>query len=101
MKTALITAAIASLAFAPAALASERFEVEFSYMPAEVATPEGAKATYEELEATIERECDPATSTRSIAERAKQKRCVDDAIENAVNEIDVPELTRIHEASRG
>ncbi|MEM7662502.1 MAG: UrcA family protein [Pseudomonadota bacterium] len=101
MKTAIATAAIASFAFAPAALAAERFEVEFTYAPAEVATEEGAEATYNELEAMIEDECSTSYVPRSYSEKAAADACIDQALANAVDQIDKPEVTRIHQERRG
>ncbi|MEO1475479.1 MAG: UrcA family protein [Pseudomonadota bacterium] len=101
MKTAIATAAIASLAFAPSAFAADRFEVEFTYAPAEVATEQGAEATYNELEAMIEEECAPNPAIRSFTQKAEADACVDQALADAVDQIDQIEVTRIHEERRG
>ncbi|MEM6411362.1 MAG: UrcA family protein [Pseudomonadota bacterium] len=101
MKKALTAATIAGFALAPAALAADRFEVEFVYTPAEVATEKGAEATYNELEAMIEDECQPGHYTRTLRERAAIDACIDAAMANAVDQIDKPEVTRIHEQRRG
>ncbi|MEO0882109.1 MAG: UrcA family protein [Pseudomonadota bacterium] len=101
MKTAIATIAIASFALSPAAFATDRFEVEFTYTPAEVATEEGAEATYNELEAMIETECAPKPYPRSISERSINEDCVDDALADAVDQIDQPELNRVHKERRG
>ncbi|MEM9668112.1 MAG: UrcA family protein [Pseudomonadota bacterium] len=101
MKTAIATAAIASLAFAPTALAADRFEVEFNYAPAEVATKAGAKTTYNRLEKMVEKECAPVSGIRSFTQRSETELCVDQALADAVDQINQPEVTRIHQERRG
>lgn len=50
MKIRLISlAAMASLMLTPAALASDKFEFDFSFSPVEVSTELGAQAAYAEL----------------------------------------------------
>ena len=102
MKTRIATlAVIAGLAFAPAAIASEKFEIEFDFSPVEVATEEGAEKTYADLKSMIEKECEPLFGARRVIERIETRQCVSDTLDKAVAEIDAPEVTRIHEASRG
>ena len=102
MKNRIVTiAALASLAFAPAAFASDKFEAVFDFAPVEVSTPEGAEKIYEELEAMIEKKCEPRESYEKFLNRSLTQACVDEAIDQAVADIGQPEVTAIHEARRG
>lgn len=102
MKTSIATiAVIASLACAPAAFASDKFEAVFDFAPVEVSTTEGAVKVYDELEAMIEEKCEPRDSYDKIFNRGLTEACVDDAIEQAVADMAQPEVTAIHEARRG
>lgn len=102
MKTRLLAiAAIASLSLAPTALASDKFEFDFDFSPVEVSTEAGAEKAYTELEQMIEDQCEPNTVREKIHNRAATERCVSITIEQAVADIDEPNLTAVHKAKRG
>lgn len=102
MKTRIITAAaIVSIAFSPAAFASDRFEIDFDYSPVEVATPEGAEKAYNKLEEMITDECEPNSARERVMERRATEECIDRALDDAVAKMDKPKVTSIHEARRG
>lgn len=94
-------AAIASLAIAPAALADDTFEFDFSFSPTEVSTDIGAEQTYEKLEAMIKDKCEPSTTREKIRYMADTEACVDATLTEVVAKINKPEITSIHEARRG
>lgn len=105
MKKAILPIfATLSLAVTPAAFASDKFEVEFDFSPVEVSTEEGAANVYSDLEAMIEEKCAPPSGIRAI-EKARQlaatEVCVDEALSDAIAQIESPEVTKIHEAKRG
>ncbi len=98
----LALAAVTGFLAAPAALASDKFVVEFDYSPAEVATPEGAERAYGELESMIAEKCRPATADRRRASDYRLTReCVNRTLDDAVAQMDMPAVTRVHEARRG
>lgn len=94
-------AAIASLAFAPAAIADDTFEFDFSFSPTEVSSEIGAEETYEKLEAMIKDKCEPNTTREKIRYLADTQACVDETLNEVVAKMDKPEVTSIHEARRG
>lgn len=92
------------LAATPAAFASDNFEIEFEFSPVEVSTEDGAAAIYSDLETLIEEECAPSGNTRTIEElryRADTEICIDQALSDAVAQIQSPEVTKVHKAKRG
>lgn len=102
MKTRIATiAAIASLAFAPAAFASDKFEIEFSFSPVEVATADGAEKIYDDLEAAIKEECQPTNMRARIQRTLTTEACINATLDEAVAELDAPEVTKVHEIRRG
>ena len=102
MKTRIIAiAAIASLAFTPAALASDNFEFEFDFSPVEISSEIGAEKAYEELEAMIEEKCEPRDTREKVFYRALTEQCLSETLEQAVADINEPELTAVHKAKTG
>lgn len=103
MKKAILPIfAALGLALTPAAFASEKFEVEFEYSTVEVSTEEGAEKIYAELEAVIERQCEIDNwVVRPVKGNALEATCVDRSIADVVEQMQAPELTKIHEAKRG
>ncbi|MEO9969581.1 MAG: UrcA family protein [Hyphomonadaceae bacterium] len=105
MKKAILPIfAALSLAATPAAFASDNFEFEFEFSPVEVSTEDGAAAVYSDLETLIEEECAPLGNSAPIEEfryRASTKICIDQALSEAVAQIQSPEVTKVHEAKRG
>ena len=71
MKTQIIAlASIASLALAPAAFASDKFEFDFKFSPVEVSTEIGAEKVYEALEEMIKSKCEPDSQRAKIRDHA-------------------------------
>lgn len=102
MKTHIIAlATIASLAVAPAAFASDKFEFDFKFSPVEVSTEIGAEKVYDALEEMIESKCEPDSTRAKIRERVYTEQCIRKTIEQAVADIDDPALTALHEDRRG
>lgn len=101
-NTILPVFAALSLAIAPAAFASDKFEIDFDYSTVEVATAEGAEKIYSDLEARIENECEPAgPAFQRQRQRVSTSICVDRAIGEAVAQMQEPEVTKVHETKRG
>lgn len=102
MKTKIAaTAAFIGLALAPAAFADDKFELEFDFSPTEVATEIGAQEVYDELEAMIEDQCEPNTVRDKVRLKAETDLCVETALTQAVEDMDKPEITRIHQSRQG
>jgi len=102
MKTRIIAiAAITSFALTPAALASDTFEFEFDFSPVEISSEIGAEEVYEELEAMIENKCAPTDNREKVVYRALTEECVTSTLEQAVADINEPELTAVHKAQKG
>ena len=103
MKNAILPIfAALSLAATPAAFASDKFEIDFEYSPVEVATEYGAKQVYAELEAEIEDECTPNVRPMERLKVIDETRaCIEETLNAAVEQMDQPEVTKVHEAKRG
>lgn len=103
MKSTLLPLiAFVGLAIAPAASASDKFEIDFEYSPVEVSTEYGAKQVYAELEAEITKQCTPNVRPIERLQRDREIRaCIDEAIGTAVAQINQPEVSKVHKAKRG
>lgn len=104
MKTRLITATVlAGFIAAPAALASEKFEVVFDFSPTEAATDIGAEKIYDEMEDMIREKCEPSTSRERMRLRniAATEECISVTLNDAVEKMDKPAVTEVHKARRG
>jgi len=103
MKTTILPVfAALSLAVTPAAFASDKFEVEFDYSPVEVASENGAEQVYADLEALIEEQCEPDGSAfEKMRQQTATRICVERTINDAVAQLEEPEVTKVHEAKRG
>jgi len=100
MKTRMIAiASLTALALTPTALASDKFEFDFHFSPVEISSEIGAKEVYEELKATIEKECEPSNHRERVFQRAEAEECMNDTLEQAIAAIDDPTLTATHKAA--
>ena len=67
----------------------------------DLATVEGATEAHEALEKAAKKVCARYGGIRSVAEMREERACRTEAIEQAVKDIQSPQLARVHNSSRG
>lgn len=99
--TALIGSAFALAAFPAMANASPKYDVksvEVSISGYDLAKPEDAQILYQKIRAAAKRACRTSASHQTLRERAEERDCREEAIEQAVTQLDEPVLTIVMKA---
>lgn len=101
MKTFITALALTSLIATPAALAQEKFTVDFEFDRAELATKAGTSALYARLQGEIREACNLSSSRKGLKVRKLENQCVEDTTQAALEKISSARLTAFHEAKTG
>lgn len=98
MKTTLIAITLTGLALVPAAQAQseETFPFEFQYSSQELTSEQGAKEVYDRLRDQVKDACEFTNSRRGVLAANIEKKCIDQAVDNAVRNINSQKLTVAH-----
>lgn len=77
-----------SLICAPAVMAQENFETDFSFSTEELATREGSQAVLKRLEHKVRKECGHSAAARqTLQERTAVEACVSDTMDATVEKL--------------
>lgn len=100
MKTTLIAITLTGLALVPAAQAhgEENFPFEFEYSSQELKSEQGTKEVYDRLRDQVKDACEFTNSRRGVAAANIEKKCIDQAVNAAVNNINSRKLTLAYSA---
>ncbi|MAK61301.1 MAG: hypothetical protein CMK09_10010 [Ponticaulis sp.] len=101
MKTLITAIALTSLIAPPAALAQDKFQIDFSYDKAELMSADGTEALYKRLQDEIRDACDLTSSRKGLKMRQLENACVNDTTETALRSISSSRLTAYHQSMTG
>jgi UrcA family protein len=94
---------LASIAFGSMTLAAQAAPATktVAYADLDLSGRAGAEAVLRRIERAAESVCGGAPSTRDMSMTIAWRKCVDESVSEAVDEVDAPLVTTIHDRARG
>lgn len=100
MKRTLIAAALAATIAVPAFAASDTFRMDINYTRANLETPAGAAAEYDQIRKQVTARCAAEHASLKIFPAQVERICTAGLMDKAVRQISHPLLSEVHTSRR-